>query len=114
MTRRRREPPFDVVRAPEPYSHLIASPVFNPQWGRGWLGYRVRGDTTEMWYVYATLDSSVEIEYSQIFEYNDKWNSQVWLVFLDEHQNYHAFLLHPPEDAVVFTLPPKLREFMET
>lgn len=113
MARRRSLPLDDLVRAPEPYSHLIASPVFSPQWGRGWLGYRVRGDTTEMWYVFEALDSSVEIEYSDIFKYDDKWNSQVWLVFRDEQRNYYAFLLHPPDGAVVFSVPPKLREFME-
>jgi hypothetical protein len=102
----------DLARAPKPYNHLIASPVFSPNWGRGWLGYRIRGDTMEMWYVYGSLDASVEIEADNIFKYTDKWNSQVWLVFYDTRE-FHAFLLHPPEESVIFPLPNKLREFME-
>jgi len=98
-------------RAPEPYRDLVASPAFSTNWGRGWLGYRVLGASTQFWFV---LDDggAVEIEYEDIYTYDDKTRSRFWMVFRSRNETL-PFLLNPPRDAVLFPLPARLRQLME-
>lgn len=98
-------------RAPEPYEHLIASPVFSANWGRGWLGYYIVGDTSQFWFVYDD-GGAVEIDYDDILLYDDKRNGLLWMIF--ESESFLPFVLDPPDGAVVFNIPRQVRLLMES
>ena len=95
---------------PKRYSHLEASHVFSHNWGRGWLGYYIIGDTTQIWFVFQD-GGAIEIEYQDILAYDDRRHGLLWLIFRAE--SYLPFVLDPPEGAVVFELPPVLRRLVE-
>jgi hypothetical protein len=114
----------DLVRAPAPFNHIVASPVYSPLWGRGWLGYTVVGDAIDLWFVYGDLSGSTLLEYTEIQSFNDKSRSQLWMIFKsdagwDSDYNYGekcahlVFLLNPPEDSVLFPVPAVVRYLME-
>lgn len=124
LVRRYVEPDDDLARAPHPFDHIVASPVYSPDWGRGWLGYTVVGDTTDLWFVYGDLSGTELLDYTKLMTYNDKTNSRLWMILIGaeswEDRHYQGqrhgvlvFLLNPPEDAVLFPVPANLKKVME-
>lgn len=114
----------DFVRAPEPFNHIVASPVFSPVWGRGWLGYTVVGDQIDLWFVYGDRSGAKLLDYLNLMTYNDRQNSQLWMILVvakSWDDGYHdevrhqtlTFLLNPPEDSVVFRVPTGLTQALK-
>ena len=104
----------ELNRIPPPFEHLVGSEAYHSEWGRGWLGYEILGDTTRIWFVPLVLGDPTLIEHDQIFRHFDRVNSQLWLIFQRNapFPKTMPFLLHPDEDAVVLPLPRKLRRFI--
>lgn len=116
-------------RAPEPYGYLIASPVFSPIWGRGWLGYTTVRDAIDLWYVEGDLSASFRLDYAELMAFNDKALSRLWLIAgsvrmwrtpregpaetTEARYGSVVFLLNPPEDLVLFPIPRRLNQFLE-
>jgi hypothetical protein len=112
---RKNPEPVEAERVPAPYDNLTGSTVYSPNWGTGWLGYDIFGDRARFWFVPEDLSCRFEVEYDEIYQYNDRWSSHLWVIY---HCNGPTpetlpFLLHPPEGRVVFPLPSKLKRFVE-
>lgn len=112
------------ARAPEPFNHIVASPAYNPIWGRGWLGYTVVRDTIDLWFVHGDLSGAVLLNYTALHSFNDKQRSQLWIILraassyepsrktFQERHSFLVFLLNP-QDEVLFPIPKTLRRFMD-
>ena len=116
MAEDRRYADSELARAPHPFDHIVASPVYSPDWGRGWLGYIE--EQTDLWFVHGDRSASELLGYTKLMTYNDKINSRLWMILVDAEsgESYHGvlvFLLNPPEDAVLFPIPTNLKRVME-
>lgn len=101
----------DLVRVPG-HGDLVGSPVYNPDRGRGWLGY-IEGQL-DFFFVPYSLDSRELIGYTEILTVRDRASSEMWMIFVDEKSGeMSAFLIHPEDDHVVFIVPKRVQQLLE-
>lgn len=101
----------DLIRVPG-HNDLVGSPVYNPDRGRGWLGY-VEGKL-DFFFVPYSLDSRELIGYTEILTVRDRRSSELWMIFVDEGTGeIDAFLIHPDPDRVIFTVPRRVQQLLE-
>lgn len=101
----------DHIRIPN-HSDLVGSPVYSPDRGRGWLGYKE--GQLDFFFVPYSLDGRELIGYTEILTVQDRRSSELWMIFVDEETGeMDAFLIHPDPDSVILTVPRRVQQLLE-